>query len=115
RAGGQRIIPLTFAAPQNLRPVGEAVGFAGFAAPAADKPVAPADGFKVKQRKPYRQERGVGTPGVNPERADARGAGQRRASRHLVSAAKLPMVCLGVNRISTLRTLRCPRSRGVDE
>src|ERR1700758_4358090 len=28
RAGRQRIIPLTFAAPQNLRPVGEAVGFA---------------------------------------------------------------------------------------
>src|ERR1700730_11943732 len=47
RAGRQRIIPLTFAAPQNLRPVGEAVGFAGFAAPSADDPVAPADGFKV--------------------------------------------------------------------
>src|SRR5271170_1366943 len=47
RAGRQRIIPLTFAAPQNLRPVGEAVGFAGFAAPSADEPVAPADGFKV--------------------------------------------------------------------
>src|SRR5258705_11615751 len=46
-AGRQRIIPLTFAAPQNLRPVGEAVGFAGFAAPSADEPVAPADGFKV--------------------------------------------------------------------
>jgi hypothetical protein len=28
-AGRQRIIPLTFAAPQNLRPLGEAVGFAG--------------------------------------------------------------------------------------
>jgi hypothetical protein len=37
---------------------------------------------------------------VNPERADPRGARQRRAWRHLVSAAKLPMVCLGVNRIS---------------
>src|ERR1700694_5478283 len=37
RAGRQRIIPLTFAAPKNLRPVGEAVGFAGFAAPAADE------------------------------------------------------------------------------
>src|SRR5256712_6477880 len=47
RVGGQRIIPLTVAAPQNLRPVGEAVGFAGFAAPSADEPVAPADGFKV--------------------------------------------------------------------
>src|SRR5438477_9036852 len=47
RAGGQRIIPLTFAASQNLRPVGEAVGVAGFAAPSADEPVAPADGFKV--------------------------------------------------------------------
>src|ERR1700682_5626308 len=46
-AGRQRIIPLTFAAPQNLRPVGEAVGFAGFSAPSADEPVAPADGFKV--------------------------------------------------------------------
>src|SRR5258708_5331175 len=46
RAGRQRIIPLTFAAPQNLRPVGEAVGFAGCAAPSADEPVAPADGFK---------------------------------------------------------------------
>src|SRR5207244_11069551 len=46
-AGRQRIIPLTFAAPQNLRPVGEAVGFAGCAAPSADEPVAPADGFKV--------------------------------------------------------------------
>src|SRR3982074_1340166 len=29
RAGRQRMIPLTFAAPQSLRPVGEAVGFAG--------------------------------------------------------------------------------------
>ena len=47
RAGGQRIIPLTLAAPQNLRPVGEAVGLAGFAAPSADEPGAPADGFKV--------------------------------------------------------------------
>src|SRR5438552_8894671 len=46
-AGRQRIIPLTFAAPQILRPVGEAIGFAGFAAPSADEPVAPADGFKV--------------------------------------------------------------------
>src|SRR5258707_344791 len=45
-AGRQRIIPLTFAAPQNLRPVGEAVGFAGFATPSADEPVAPGDGFK---------------------------------------------------------------------
>src|SRR6476646_4426616 len=49
RAGRQRIIPLTFAAPQNLRPVGEAVGFAGFAAPFADEPVAPADRFKVSR------------------------------------------------------------------
>src|SRR5213079_2327136 len=55
-----------------------------------------------KQRKPYRQERDVGTRAVNPERADPRGAGQRRAWRHLVSAAKLPKVCLGVNRISML-------------
>src|ERR1700680_3754196 len=47
RAGRQRIIPPPFAAPQNRRPVGEAVGFAGFAAPSADEPVAPADGFKV--------------------------------------------------------------------
>src|ERR1700726_136912 len=64
-AGRQRIIPLTFAAPQNLRPVGEAVGFAGFAAPFADEPVAPADGFKVSTasrivRKDAR-ERGEGT------------------------------------------------------
>src|SRR3982074_3901970 len=35
-AGGQRIITLTFAAPQNLLPVGEAIGFAGFPAPSAD-------------------------------------------------------------------------------
>src|SRR5258708_3083688 len=48
-AGRQRIIPLTFAAPQNLRPVGEAVGFAGFSAPSADEPVAPADGFKISR------------------------------------------------------------------
>jgi hypothetical protein len=41
---------------------------------------------------------------VNPERADPRGARQRRAWRHLVSAAKLPIVCLGVNRISMVRT-----------
>src|ERR1700719_2146011 len=47
RAGRQRIIPLTFAAPQNLLPVGEAVGVAGFATPFADNPVAPADAFKV--------------------------------------------------------------------
>src|SRR5258708_28291678 len=47
RAGRQRIIPLTFAAPQNLRPVGEAVGFAGFAAPSADETGAPTDCFKV--------------------------------------------------------------------
>src|SRR5215469_5111820 len=47
RAGRQRVIPLTFAAPQNLRSVGKAVGFAGFTAPPADKPVAPADGLKV--------------------------------------------------------------------
>src|SRR4029077_7938241 len=47
RAGSQRIIPLTYAAPQNLRPVGEAVGFAGFAAPSADEPVATAGGLKV--------------------------------------------------------------------
>jgi hypothetical protein len=40
-------IPLTFAAPQNLPPVGEAVGIAGFAAPSADEPVAPADGLEV--------------------------------------------------------------------
>src|SRR3977135_2066622 len=46
-AGRQRIIPLTFAAPQNLRPVGEAVGFDGFSDPSDDEPVAPADGFKV--------------------------------------------------------------------
>src|SRR6195256_1990290 len=37
-AGRQRLIPLTFAAPQNLPPVGEAVGFAGFSAPSADAP-----------------------------------------------------------------------------
>src|SRR6201998_478428 len=47
RARRQSILPLTLAAPQNLRPVGEAVGCAGFAAPFADEPVAPADGFKV--------------------------------------------------------------------
>src|SRR6516164_7574425 len=47
RASRQRVIPLTFAAPENVRPVGEAVGFAGLAAPSADEPVAPADGFKV--------------------------------------------------------------------
>src|SRR6266851_2677792 len=47
RASSQRVIPLTFAAPQNLQPVGEAVGFAGFAAPSAHEPLAPADGFKV--------------------------------------------------------------------
>src|ERR1700719_1178119 len=46
-AGRPALISLTFSAPQNLRPVGEAVGFAGFAAPFADEPVAPADGFKV--------------------------------------------------------------------
>src|SRR6516164_11670342 len=33
RASRQRVIPLTFAAPENVRPVGEAVGFAGLAAP----------------------------------------------------------------------------------
>ena len=79
RAGGQRIIPLTLAAPQNLQPVGEAVGLAGFAAPSADEPVAPADGFKISSAKPYRQETGVGTRAVSPERADPRGARQRRA------------------------------------
>src|SRR4030088_21564 len=46
-AGRQRIIPLTFAAPPHLRPVGEAVGPPGCSAPSADEPVAPADGFKV--------------------------------------------------------------------
>src|SRR6266850_522152 len=58
-----------------------------------------------KQRKPYRQETGVGTRAVNPERADPRWARQRRAWRHLVSAAKLPMVYLGVNRISMVWTI----------
>jgi hypothetical protein len=47
RASRQRVIPVTFAAPENVQPVGETVGFAGFAAPSADKPVAPANGFKV--------------------------------------------------------------------
>ena len=47
RATCQRVIPLTFAASQNLQSVGKAVGFAGFTAPSADKTVAPADGFKV--------------------------------------------------------------------
>src|SRR6202035_3518604 len=46
RAGRQRIIPLTLAAPQNLRPVGEAVGLAGVAAPSADAPVAPGVGLR---------------------------------------------------------------------
>ncbi|MGC1885347.1 MAG: hypothetical protein WA709_04500, partial [Stellaceae bacterium] len=58
-----------------------------------------------KQHKPYRQETGVGTRAVNPDRADPRWARQRRAWRHLVSAAKLPMVCLGVNRISMLSSI----------
>jgi hypothetical protein len=30
-----------------VRPVGEAVGFAEFAAPSADEPITPADRFKV--------------------------------------------------------------------
>src|SRR6516225_1808625 len=47
RAGCQRVIPLTFAAPQNLRSVGKAVGLAGFTAPSADKPIAPSDRLKV--------------------------------------------------------------------
>ena len=47
RASRQRIIPLTFATPENVRPVGEAVGFAEFAAPSADEPITPADRFKV--------------------------------------------------------------------
>src|SRR4030081_2476711 len=46
-AGRQRIIPLTFAAPQNLRPVGEEVGFAGSPSPSEDESVPPSDGFKV--------------------------------------------------------------------
>src|ERR1700674_2581180 len=46
-ASRQRVIPLAFAAPENVRPVGEAVRFARFVAPSADDPVAPADGFKV--------------------------------------------------------------------
>ena len=46
-AGRQRVIPLTFAAPQNLRSVGKAVGCAGFTTPSADKTVAPANGFKL--------------------------------------------------------------------
>jgi hypothetical protein len=41
---------------------------------------------------------------VNPERADPRGAKQRRAWQHLVCAAKLPIVGLGVNRISMIRS-----------
>src|SRR5271157_4385050 len=36
RAGRQRIIPLTFTAPQNLRPVGEAVGCKNRSKPAPD-------------------------------------------------------------------------------
>ena len=57
RACRQRVIPLTFAAPQNLRPVGKAVGFAGFTTPSADKTVAPADGFKVgRARRIVRKE-----------------------------------------------------------
>src|ERR1700720_2756039 len=46
-AGRQRIIPLTFAAPQNLRPVGEAVGFAVFATQSSGAPAGPADALKV--------------------------------------------------------------------
>lgn len=42
---------------------------------------------------------------MNPERANPRGAEQQRAWRHLVSAAKLRMVCLGVNRISMPRSI----------
>src|SRR5215472_6568575 len=49
RAGRQRVIPLTFATPQNLQSVGKAVGFAGFTTPSADKPVAPADRLKVSR------------------------------------------------------------------
>src|SRR5260370_42167291 len=47
RAGRQRIIPLTFAAPQNLRPGGEAGGVRGCAAPSAGEPLGPKGGFKV--------------------------------------------------------------------
>src|SRR5216683_2744454 len=53
-----------------------------------------------KRRTPYRQETGVGTRAENPEMANPRGARRRRAWRHLVSTAALPIVGLGVNRIS---------------
>ena len=90
RASRQRIIPLTFAAPQNLRPVGEAVGFAGFAAPSADEPVAPSDGFKVsstsrivrKQALELGSEPGKGRSALGKTTAD-----MAATSR---SAAKLP-------------------------
>src|SRR6516162_3188487 len=80
RASGQRVIPLTVAAPENVPPVGEAVGFAGFAgfaAPSADKPVAPPDGFKLTGAIRV-VTRGVGTRGENSEMADPRGARRRR-------------------------------------
>src|SRR5437763_16946105 len=51
-AGRQRSIPLTFAAPQYLRPIGEAVGCAGFATPSADEPVAPPQGLQVSSASP---------------------------------------------------------------
>src|SRR6266851_8236243 len=53
-----------------------------------------------KRRTPYRQETGVGTRAENPGMANPRGARRRRAWRHLVSTAALPIVGLGVNRTS---------------
>jgi hypothetical protein len=41
--GGQPVIALAFAAPQNVRTAGEPVWLAGFPAPLAYEPIAPAD------------------------------------------------------------------------
>src|SRR6516162_4208362 len=57
-----------------------------------------------RPRTPHRQERAVETPGENPEMADPHEARRRQAWRHLVSAVKLPVVDLGVNRISIVQT-----------
>ena len=100
RASRQRVIPLTVAAPQNVRPIGEAVGFAGFAAPSADKPIAPADGFKVSSARRIVRKQALEL-GQRTRKwqilARQDGSGHRG---HLVFTPALPIVGLGVNRIS---------------
>src|SRR6516165_2437959 len=106
RASRQRVIPLTVAAPQNVRPIGEAVGFAGFAAPSADKPIAPADGFKVSSARRIVRKQALE---LGQRTRKWQILARQDGSGHRVFTPALPIVGLGVNRISMVLTMILPR------